>query len=563
VSAEDSGVRDYLDTRRRGGRGKAIAAAAALLLVLGGFFFRMGRDQARLDAEVARLEALLAKADPASLKEVMGASAAALQEREKPEPRLLGLHARAVIVTQVLHTGEWRLRESARQLVEDGKAAGPESPAAVLAEAAFQAAFGSPERALLLLDGAGGTDAPALWQAVIRAEAGLRGGQPDGGAAALRGQSEPLARTWAVRVAWATGDSATLGEHAAALLQSDPQSDAGRAFTGILAARARPGEEALKALQSLFASQPPLSSENSSPVAVEMARVLRRGADGERRADEMLGTTLAAADAPAALFAEVARTSRMRGLFADAQSQVARGLAQRPDEPRMLAELAMAAFFRDDARRIEAALETLPPHAVDSDGARRGRGLVALSRGENGAALGLLASSRHLGIPGEGDLWLAEAQMRLGDIEKARAHAQRAEGLLAAAAGEGSREWALARSYSAWAQAAAGDKEGGRAAAEAVWAPGLQSFWAAWVQGRLMEAAGDPEAAKNRYLAACRNGQEFGLACAELARVYDVLGLDEARAKTQRQAWDYYLKVSPQGTHAGEARAALAQGGGD
>jgi hypothetical protein len=328
----------------------------------------------------------------------------------------------------------------------------------------------------------------------------------------------------------------------------------GEAIAALVQSRSLEPDAARELLQPMVAA-PDLPARVAELVVVEASRILRR--DGRPDdADSVLTEFLAQDDSAPFLLSEQSRVHRYAGSFGAARAAADKGLRTRSDDPNLLAEFAAAAFFNDAVSTIQDRVGK-SNGASDSDGLRRAQAMVDLINGRGAAAASGLEATRHLGLPGDAELWLAEARLVSGQPAEAAKEARRAAELLAAAVGEDSREVALARLYEGLAVASAGDVDAGRAILRTAYRKETRTPWGAWLYGRFHELAGSPEDARTAYLLACHNGQDFALGCFELARLYDSLPGGTVRKRTQREARAQYLRVSPKGWRAPEVRAAL------
>jgi len=550
--------KDWVEKRRRRNRLRAVVAAVAVLAALGGWFFYTGQKKAKREKTMAELEALVARADFGSLKE---ASARATQEYNddlKASPDLLAVDVRAQVLLFVIYTGDDSRRTKARQSLAEAQERAETEPPTALAEALFEAALGSPEAALQLLDGGGVGDFGPDWQAIARAEALLRKGDLTGAAAAVDGRSSPVARTWAIRVAWRTGQLDTVLEQAEAIIAQVPQHQYATVMVELVKARRSADDSALDRLGAMLEHGEPLSALNAALVTVETARLMRRTGRAQQ-ADELLERFLAEDQGSLPLQEEYARVQRYRGLFGAARSRADKALRSRADDPGLLAEMAQAAFFNDANTFVRDRLRQVPSGSENSDGVVRATALAMLLEGGSAVAIRDLKATRHLGMPGETELWLTEALLRANKPEEARQEASRAVELMISSSGEGTNEVAIARMYEGLATAKAGDVEGGRAIMDAAFVEPHRTPWGAWLFGRFHEAAEDDMSAKNAYLLACHNGQDFALSCYDLARIYDSLPASRLHRATQKDAREHYLRTSPRGWHADEVKAALGR----
>lgn len=563
------GTEDWVEKRRRRGRIQATSLAVVALLVIGGWFFWTGSKKAAAEAQSARLEGLLARADMESLQTAAKEATAAYDATPTAPVSLLSVDVRAQLLLYALYTGDDARRGKGKDSLRTGTDRAAQDPSVLLAKAVYEAIAGGPDAAIEILDGGALGNDRADWQAIARAEAMLRKGDLEGAASALQGLGSPVARTWAMRVAWRRGDVEAAETAARAILAQVPEHRYAQVMADLAGARRSPDEATLQRLGALLETGEPLPALGAALVTIELSRLIRRSGDVQR-ADALLEQFLAADEGSMPLQEEYARVQRFQGLFGAARIRADKALRARPDDPGLLAELAEAAFFDDAAEMIKDRVGQVPAGAEDSDGAVRARAVGALVEGNPFVAADGFRATRHVGMPGEAELWLAEALLRSDDPEGARQEATRAVELLLAASGEGTREVAVARMYEGLAmatQAARSDVpeereagiQAGLAIMEAAFVKPNQTPWGAWLFGRFHEISGNPAGAKDAYLLACHNGQDFALACYDLARIYDSLPASGIFSRTQKEARESYLRTSPHGWHAQEVRGALGR----
>ncbi len=549
---------DWVEVRRRRNRVRAIVVAVAVLGGAGFFLFSKGQEKAKSEATMLRLEGLLATGDLEPLKTAAREAGTILSEDFGAPAGIATVDSRAQLLVWMLYTGVDSQRFRSRESLDTAIERGPAEPTTLVTQAFWEAVVGSPDVALDVLSGGGaGAELPD-WQAMARGEAMLRKGDLDGAAQALASVTTPVGRLWAIRVAWRRGDLDVADEHARAILAVSPGHASGAIAAQLVAARREGGPEAIERLGALLEGDTPLSARDAAKVTVELSRQYRRNGQLEQ-ADQLLERYLEKDETSLELQREYARVQRFQGLFGAARTRADKALRSRPDEPDLLTELAQSAFFNDAPAMIRDRVRSAPEGAEGSDGVIRALALASLIEGNNALAIDGLRSTRHLGVPGETELWLAEAYLRSGQPEQAREEAARAAELLAPATGEGSREVATARMYEGLAMAMAGEIEPGRELMDRAFVDPNQTPWGAWLFGRFHEQAQDPASAKNAYLLACHNGQDFALSCLDLARIYDALPGSAIRRRTQHEAREHYLRSSPKGWHAAEVREALGR----
>jgi tetratricopeptide (TPR) repeat protein len=507
-----------------------------LLVGVGGYFFSAGQKRAEREAQMNRWHQLFDRADLQSLKTVAREAGMVLSEDGTASGAVAAIDARAQLLVWILYSGADAQRFRA-------------------AQARWEAVVGRVKRAQESLDGGGVSTRGELAEAVA-CEVMLRNGDLAGAKQAVAGVSTPLGRTWAIRAAWQAGDVQSTADHAQAILTEVPSNETGRVMQALAAARTAEGDGGISSLGAMIEGDPPLTARSAATVTVELTRLMRR-AGQTTKADQLLESYLEEDAGSVALQQEYARVQRFQGLFGAARTRADKALRQRGDHAGLLSELAAAAFFNDAPKLVRDRVRAAGSDAEGSDGVVRARALASLIEGNTNAAIQGLTATRHVGVPGETELWLAEAYLQSGDAAKAQAEAISAVELLTSSTGAGSREVVTARMYEGLAVAAGGDLErGGHILAEAFVDPN-RTPWGAWLYGRFHEVAGDPRSAKDAYLLACHNGQDFSLSCFDLARLYDSLPASAIHRRTQKEAREHYLRTSPKGWHADEVRAAL------
>jgi len=515
---------------------------------------QMARKTAATEAHIERWEALALEADYGGLSMVVREAGQVLGTEERAPGTIAAVDSRAELLIYALYTGRNAQRVRAHEALEIAIEREPLHPAVIAADALWNALEGDPERALSLVESAQLPGVLNEWGAVATAAARTRTGDLAGAERALQGHETPLALAWRARSAWESGDVDGAGAAAEKLLTLAPDHRYGDAMMKLVRSRSMAPKEA-RALLAPLVESPDLPARVAEVVVVEVSRVLRRAGRGDD-ADQLLNDFLAQDDGAPFLLSEQARAHRFAGNFGAARAAADKGLRTRADDPQLLAEFAAAAFFNDAVSTIED--RTRKSHgASDSDGVRRAEAMVHLIQERGGPAAAGVAATRHLGLPGDAELWLAEAHLASGKPAEARKVAAQAAEKLAAAVGADSREVAIAQMYEGLAAATDGDVEGGRAILGTAWSPETRSPWGAWLFGRFHEQAGSLDDARSAYLLACHNGQDFALGCYDLARLYDSLPGGSVRKRTQREARAQYLRVSPKGWRAVEVRDAL------
>jgi hypothetical protein len=545
----------YLAAQRRKSRARALLLALLVLGGAAGFFWKQGQEAARVDGVVARGEAAIASADFGSLKDASREAGQELSTNSRAPATVLAVDARAELLIHVLYTGVRSQRQRAEEMLGIAEERDAQHPAVRLTRAMFEASVGDPQRAL---SGLQGQDVPAVLAdqaAAAKAEALVRSGDLPGALTALEGVTTGIGHTWAARVAWRAGDLERAGTEAVAALAVSPKNEAAGILAELVRARRAEPEQAEAALRQLASGPAPLSALHAADVAVELSRVLRRAGKVDQ-ADELLESSAEADENSPVLRAELSRVKRFQGSFGAAATLADKGLRTQGDDPELLAEFAAAVYFNDGAEAIEDRARRVPAGSEDSAGVRRANAMAALVRGSGGQAVAGLEATRQLGVPGETDLWLAEAWMRSGEPGNALAAARRAEELLTESMGPTSREVAVARMYEALALAASGTPEEAGPLLELAWTEQNQNPWTAWVYGRYHLAVENRADARTALLLACHRGQDFALSCLDAADVYESASGGRSRA-TLKELRRHYLRTAPKGWHASEVRAAL------
>ncbi len=535
-------------------------AAALILAVLGGGGWFFSRFSAQKAADELRLsaESKLLRGDFQSLNAAAKEVLEAIAEDERAPAEFLVLDAQAELLLYSLYTDQHSQLAHARELIDTAETRDPGAARTKLGKALAEAIAGSPDEALAMAaDGFEGLE-PA-WARLVSAEAEHRKGRFVEAARALDGCNAPLCMAWGARSAWLAGDVDRAADGAARLETAAPGHEVARAVGGLAAARKTADAESESALGALLEQGEPLPSPLAALVSVDLARLLSR-TSGPKRAEEFLTAALTADEASPILAAEFARMRRFQGSFGAAKIRADKALRSRSAEPTLLGEMAASSFFNDDSAFIRDRVSRVPKGAEESDGVKRALAFADLVDGVAGNALPAFLSTRHLAAPGETDLWLAWTHLKLRDFEASAKAAAAAREQFVAAMGEGTPEVASAALIEAQALIR-GEIVGGAETAQELldshYSDAGITPWTAWLYGQVHEARDNPRGAKDAYLLACHNGQDFALSCYDLARIYDVLSMDALARRTQKEARRHYLRTAPKGRHAGEVRAAL------
>lgn len=550
---------DYPNSRQRSLRLQAVVVAGLLVAGLGAFFYQLGEKKKADASFYAGHELALMTGDYVPLRDSVKALGVALASDERAPGWLLALDARAELVVSLLYTGSLRQRQRSGELIELALERAPQDVDVLLSQALWEACLGNPSAALASLDsGALGTIHPT-WAAVIRAEAKLRSGAEVDAKELVRSAGTDLGRVWALRVAWAQGDPAVVGDVAAVVLSAAPSNPYAGTLSLLASVRLEPRGEAVEQLRGLLQGEVQLPAVLGSLVAVDLSRLMRR--EGQAKEADQLLLELADQDPESyVLQAELARLERFRAHFGVAFDRADKALRSNPGDAELLAEMAAALWFRDSAAKIESRLSLVPEALKETDGVRRGEAIAALLIGDTERAIAGLESTRHLGQPGDVELWLAHAQLEAGRPKEALDEARSAVQLLGLAYGEPSHAVTIARLYEGLAMQASGDRGAGGQILEAAYVAPYQTPWAAWLYGRSLSEPAERRKAKDLYLLACHHGQDFALPCWELSQIYQSMRLDTVEQSTLQRVRELYLRRSPEGVHADQVRKALEGG---
>jgi hypothetical protein len=549
---------DYVLIKQRQLRTRIVIGLIVVVLGGGGWLYAHFSAQRATAELVLSSEAKLLRGDFGSLNAAAKEILQVIADDERAPGHLLVLDAQAELLLYSLYTDQYSQLAHARELIETAEQRAPDEPRTLVGRALAEAIAGSPDLAIAAAD-AGFEGIEPSWGRIVRAQAEHRKGRFPEAAAALDGCKAPLCMAWAARSAWLAGDVEGAAAAASKLSTGAPGHEVARAIIGLATARRSTDAEATSELRALLEQGEPLPSPLSALVSVDLARLLSR-TSGPKRAEKFLTAALTADEASPILAAEFARMRRFQGSFGAAKIRADKALRSRSAEPTLLGEMAAAAFFNDDSTFIRDRVSRVPKGAEESDGVKRALAFADLVDGSPGNALPALLSTRHLAAPGETDLWVAWTKLKLRDFEGAAAAATAAREAFAANMGEGTPEVASAALLEAQALILGGVEGGAEAAQELLdshYADAGITPWTAWLYGQVHEARENPRGAKDAYLLACHNGQDFALSCLDLARIYDVLSPDALGRRTQKEARRHYLRTAPKGRHAGEIRAML------
>ena len=544
----------YLAEQRRKALIRNVIIGALLVGAVATVFVVRARKAARVERVLASSEALM---ELGTFEDLRDAAKAVAEEASGDDLAPAAFHIqglKADLAIWALYNGSQSQAAHAEQLLEAAKVRGPLDHATQLGEALMLAIRGDTTTALSLLGIEGRTGPEGPWQAVARSEASLRSGDIAGARAALGGCTVGLCLAWSARIAMDTGEWDAAAATADVLLEQTPTHSFGLTARALALPEGPYDAGRVKSLQRFMESTelPPLLSAR---VVVALTRALRRS-EGSERADALLEQALEASPESTLLAREVSRSKRYQGYFGAAWTRADKALRSVPTDPGLIAELSSALYFNDAAELL---LDRLEParRSGGGDGVRRGDAIVSLTKGLWGTAIEGLVATRHLGEPGDADLYLAEAYLGAGKHAQAADAARRAWGALSVTFGADSREAAVAKMYEGLAVGLGGDPEAADAILEAAYSKDVRTVWGAWLYARYHKGMNRPREAKDAYLIACHNGQDFALACLALAEIYDSLQMDAIMRRTQQEARRQYLRQSPKGWNAPRVKAAL------
>ena len=531
---------------------RAVILVVVVLGAVAAVLVMKARKQARIDEVIATSEAMMRPGTFDGLHEAARyvADAAAGDELAPAAFHVQGLKADLAI--WALYNGAQSQAAHAQQLLEAAEVRGPLDPATQLGKSLHEAIRGDATTALAGLSVLKGSPGP--WEAVAKAEASLRSGDIAGARSALGGCNAGLCRAWSTRIAMDTGEWDAVAATSEALLAESAEHPFGLTGKALAGARGMDDAGRVAALQTFMEGTelPPLLS---SRVVIALSRALRRS-EGSKRADELLERALEATPEAGLLAQEVARSKRFQGYFGAAWNRADKALRSTPTDPGLITELSAALYFNDAAELLESRLEPARKRG-GGDGVRRGDAIVSLTKGLWDTAIEGLEATRHLGEPGDTELFLAEAYLGAKRYEAAAESARRAGAVLSSTFGEASREAAVAKMYEGLAVSLGGDPDAAKELLEAAYVKDVRTVWGAWLYGRHHKGNDRPKDAKDAFLIACHNGQDFALSCLALAEIYDSLQMDAIMRRTQTEARRQYLRQSPKGWHAARVKAAL------
>ena len=537
----------------------ATGLAAIFLVVLGFVFSELGKRKSAADALFAERSRSILSGDYAAMRDAVKGLGQQVAEDDRAPSAVLALDARAEVALSLLYTGSVRQRERAGRLLDLAKSrATPADLEVKITEAFVEGSIGDPAVAADLLGDATLRARYPKWSRISQAESDLRRGVAVDPRELASAGIGGLPGVWAIRIAWAQGDAELVRNLATQVLADNPSNPYAETLLLLSSARIERDGAALASLRDLLESGVQLPAVLGSLVVVDLTRMLRREGQEEEAAQLLL--SLAEQDPESqALQAEIARTERFKSHFGVAFDQADKALRASPADPGLLAEMAAALFFRDAAEKIESRLRPIPEDQHKTDGVRRARAIATLLKGNPAGAIEDLSSTRHLGPPGDGELWLSEAFLRSGQADEALAEARRARSFLARVYGEPSHETTIAALYEGLALQAQGQKKAAARLVRASYVRPYQTPWAAWLYGRYLASEGKTRAAKDLFLLACHHGQDFALSCYDLSQIYQSMRLDEVERSIQRKARELYLRTAPEGVHAVEVREALGR----
>ena len=534
----------------------ATGVAALLLTALGLVFNHLGQQATEAELVLLRAERGLLTGDYQPMRDAVETLGERLADDERAPASLRALDARAELIVSLLYTGSQRQRERARLLLEDAKVEEPLAPTVLITEALVEATIGDPSIAATILDSDELKARYPEWARVATAASSLRRGERVDAAALAVESDSGLGKVWAVRTAWQQGDAEAIELLCKQVAADKPNNTYVDLIAALAASRLDSDQAGLERLKGLIGGGQEIPAVLAGYLVIDLTRAMRREGEADAAA-ELLQSAVDQDSESLLLQAERAREARFRAHFGVAFDIADKGLRVDAADSGLLAELAGALYFRDSTEKLETRLRPIPDALQDTDGVVRARALGQLLAGQHQQALTALEATRHVGQPGDTELWIAEAHLRLGQAERALREAHKARHLLVEAYGEESYATAIARLYEALAVQGMGDTQEARRLADEAYAPPYQTPWAAWLYGRLLEGEGETREAKDLYLKACHHGQDFALSCYELSRIYRTMKLDAVAKRTQKKAQERYLQLSPKGVHAVEIGAAL------
>jgi len=550
---------EFLVSRRRRARfQKLLLGAGIAVLVLGVGLTRFFGTQ-RAAAEADRIEALLLRAEPSSVAEAVTATSALVAEDRGRSAAFLGLELRSNLLYYSLYSGSSRLKRKAADRLEDARLRAPDSAEFALSEAVWHGLVGSPGEAISILDSGAAGDAHPVWRRLVRAESARRMGDADKAANLLAVGTDPLTLALRLRSAWTAGELEKSEQLVEQLLAAQPDHVMATTVRVLAASRRESLQAADPRLGPLLEAAQSMPNRLTAWVVVERARLALRSGSGEEsrsHAQELLDSARQAEDPAPELVLEAGWLRLVNGSFGAAKTLADKGLREQPDESSLLALSASASFLNDSSAQIMELLRGLPENSAASAGQIQARALAALVRGEFSEAVEGLRATVHLGAPGQGGLFLAEALIQSGQATEARDQARRSRAKLAEVYGPGSRESALGAAYEGLALAAMGEPEAAMECYELALSGQNKTPWTAWLYGRTLHYVGETAEAKDALLLACHNGQDFARACWDLAEIYEELELDAVLRRTQSEAKRHYLRTSPKGWRAEQLRRA-------
>ena len=391
----------------------ATGVAALLLTALGLVFNHLGQQATEAELVLLRAERGLLTGDYQPMRDAVETLGERLADDERAPASLRALDARAELVVSLLYTGSQRQRERARLLLEDAKVEEPLAPTVLITEALVEATIGDPSIAATILDSDELKARYPEWARVATAASSLRRGERVDAAALAAESASGLGKVWAVRTAWQQGDAEAIELLCKQVASDKPNNTYVDLIAALAASRLDSDQAGLERLKGLIGGGHEIPAVLAGYLVIDLTRAMRREGEVDAAA-ELLQSAVDQDSESLLLQAERAREARFRAHFGVAFDIADKGLRVDAADSGLLAELAGALFFRDSSEKLETRLRPIPDALQDTDGVVRARALGQLLAGQHQQALTALEATRHVGQPGDTELWIAEAHLRLG-----------------------------------------------------------------------------------------------------------------------------------------------------